>query len=192
MSGILLSLFAVMFLLEPEERIDAERARAISADADRVEIKGERPSAKPPEEKGQHARITAVTSDFDRQAGVAMFEGDVVLRYSSDYTLCADRLWAFLAGSNRLGRVVATGNVSITNETRVGTCEMAVYRRQRGEIEMFWNGTNALARLVENGDDASALEGTRIKFWIDTEQVEVDDTRIITEEERKGNKAKFL
>lgn len=187
MSVIGASVLSVMFLLEPEERVDVAGARAMSADADRVEVKGEA-DRKPAAEKGQDARITSVSSDFDRQAGVALFEGNVVLRYASDYVLCADRLWAFMSGSNQLGRVVATGRVSITNETRVGSCEMAVYRRKRGEIEMFWDGTNALARLVEGGDEASALEGTRIKFWIDTEQVEVDDSRITAEEQRDRKK----
>jgi len=183
-------MLTVMFLLNPEERVDVDKARAISEDADRVELKGEQPKAAKTEEKGHHARITSVACDFDRKEGVALFEGNVVLRYSSDYVLCADRMWAFMVGSNQMSRVVATGNVSITNETRIGTCEMAVYRRKRGEIEMFWDGTNTLAKLVENDDEASTLEGTRIKFWIDSEQVEVDDSRITTQEER--DRKKFL
>ena len=127
------------------------------------------------------ARITSRRSDFDREANVVMFEGDVVARYSSDYTMCADRLYMFLAGTNELSRVVALGNVSITNATRSGDCAMATYRRKKGEVEMFGSETNVLARLNEGGENAARLEGTRIRFWLDTEQVEVDNPRISAE-----------
>lgn len=86
------------------------------------------------------ARITSQRSDFDREANVVMFEGDVVARYSSDYTMCADRLYMFFSGTNELSRVVALGNVSITNATRSGDCAMATYRRKKGEVEMFGKG----------------------------------------------------
>ena len=135
------------------------------------------------------ARITSRKSDFDREANVVMFEGDVVARYSSDYTMCADRLYMFLSGTNELSRVVALGNVSITNATRSGDCAMATYRRKKGEVEMFGSGTNVLARLSESGGNAARLEGTRIRFWLDTEQVEVDNPRISAES--KGG-MKFL
>lgn len=135
------------------------------------------------------ARITSRRSDFDREANVVMFEGDVVAHYSDDYTMCADRLYMFLAGTNDLSRVVALGNVSITNETRSGDCAMATYRRKKNEVEMFGDGTNVLARLIESGGNTGQLEGTRIRFWLDTEQVEVDGPRISTES--KGG-MKFL
>ena len=127
------------------------------------------------------ARITSRKSDFDREANVVMFEGDVVARYSSDYTMCADRLYMFLSGTNELSRIVALGNVSITNATRSGDCAMATYRRKKGVVEMFWDGTNVLARLNEAGENAAQLEGTRIRFWLDTEQVEVEAPRITAE-----------
>ena len=104
--------------------------------------------------------------------------------------MCADRLYMFLAGTNELSRVVALGNVSITNDTRTGTCAMATFRRKKSEIEMFGDGTNVVARLVERGEDAAALEGTRIRFWLDSEQIEVEDSRISTEQ--KGGGMDFL
>lgn len=128
--------------------------------------------------EAKSARITSRSSDFDRQAGVVMFEGNVVVRYSADYTMCADRLYIFLSSSNELSRVVAVGDVSITNETRVGTCTKAVYRRRRGEVEMFGDGKGAKARLVDRSDNAGELEGVSIKFWLDSEQVEVEGARI--------------
>jgi len=173
MNSVWMTMLAVMFLLEPEEAVDVQRAQEISRDADRVEIK-----------KGEWARITSKTADFDRLEGVAFFEGDVALQYSDNCVLCSDRLWAFMVGSNQLHRVVVSGNVSITNETRVGTCDLAIFRRLKSEVEMFGDGAQGLARLVENGEDASALEGARIKFWLDAEQVEVESSRITTQVEQ--------
>ena len=179
------AILAVMLLTEPDEVIDAAAAAAISEDANRVELAGQKEAT-----EIKSARITSRSADLDRKEGVVMFEGDVVVRYSNDCTMCADRLYMFLAGSNELSRVVALGNVSITNDTRTGTCAMATFRRKRSEIEMFGDGTNAVARLVERGEDAAALEGTRIKFWLDSEQIEVEDSRISTEQ--KGGGMNFL
>jgi len=179
MNGLWMTLLAVMFLFEPEEQVDVARFREISRDADRVELNRDASA-----EKGEHARIISRTADFDRKEGVVLFEGDVVLRYSDNCVLCSDRLWAFTVGSNQLHRVIVSGHVSITNETRVGTCEMAIFRRMSSEVEMFGDKDGLRARLVENGEDASALEGSRIKFWLDAEQVEVEDSRITTEVKR--------
>ena len=179
------AILAVMLLTEPDEVIDAAAAAAISGDANRVEIAGQ----KGPATEIKSARITSRSADLDRKEGVVMFEGDVVVRYSNDCTMCADRLYMVLAGSNELSRVVALGNVSITNETRTGTCAMATYRRRKSEIEMFGDGKSVPARLTERGDDASEIEGARIRFWLDAEQVEVEDSSI--QMEKKGN-AKVL
>ena len=183
MTTIFAPLFAVMLLLDPTEAIDEAAAAAVSEDADRVEIR--RADA----QDVKSASIRSRTSDFDRKEGVVMFEGDVMVRYSENYTMCSDRLFMFLSKSNELSRVVALGNVSITNETRTGTCAMATYRRRKSEIEMFGDGKAVLARLTESGDDASEIRGERIRFWLDAEQVEVENSSI--QMEKKGN-AKVL
>jgi len=172
MIGLLPSLLAVMLLTDPTEVVDAAAAASLSEDADRVEIPGQE------KERSKSARITSRTSDFDRDEGVIMFEGDVFVRYSDDSTMAADRLFMFLSGSNELARVVALGNVVISNETRLGTCALATYRRKKGEIEMFGDGKGTLAHLADHGQDASEIEGARIKFWLDAEQVEVENSQI--------------
>lgn len=127
------------------------------------------------------ARIRSVSSDFDRKAGVILFDGNVVVEYGNDYTLCADRVFAFLSASNRLARIVADGSVVISNETRVGTCALATYRKKKGEIEMFGKRGGAKARLVERqGDRPSDVEGDRIRFWLESETVEVSNSSIST------------
>ena len=133
----------------------------------------------------ESVRIRSVSSDFDRKAGVILFDGHVVVEYANAYTLCADRVFAFLAESNRLNRVVADGNVTITNGTRVGMCALATYRKRKGEIEMFSEAGGAKARLVEMGERASDVQGDRIRFWLDSEQVEVRNAKISTEHDGK-------
>ena len=126
--------------------------------------------------RGRSAR-----SDLDLREGVALFEGDVFARSADGMTMCADRLYLFLAGTNDLRRAVAVGAVSITNDAHVGTCAFATYRRAKGEVEMFGDGKGKPARLTEGGERASSLEGSRIRFWLGSRQVEVDDSKITTE-----------
>ncbi len=181
MMAFLSTLLGVTLLLDPHEAIDAEAAAAVSEDADRLSLATE--DARRP---GRNAvRIRSVSSDFDRDAGVILFEGSVVVEYEGDYTLCADRVFAFLTASNRLSRVVADGNVAITNGLRVGTCALATYRKAKGEMEMFGKVGGAKARLSERGDKESTVEGDRIRFWMDAEQVEVTNSQISTETERR-------
>lgn len=132
------------------------------------------------------ARIRSASSDFDRKAGVVLYEGNVFVEYGNDYTLNADRVFAFLAASNRLSRIVADGHVVISNGARVGMCALATYRKAKGEIEMFGDGkAGTKAVLVERGDRASELAGDRIRFWLDAEQVEVSNAALATEHDGK-------
>lgn len=176
-------LLSVLFLLDPNERIDRKVAAAVSADEDRA--CGAPAQAAVVEKK---MRIVSQSGDFDRTAGVALFEGRVVVSYGNECTLVSDQLYVFLAqGTNRLDRIVAIGNVAITNEARVGTCAMARFRRQTSEINMFGDGGDVPARFVD-GAGGNAVEGSCIRFWLDTEQVEVERSTIRTEKSaKKGN-----
>ena len=185
MSAALPILLGVMLLFDPAERIDAEAAAAISEDAERINLSGA--TASRSREVRKSAKIRSRTTDFDRSEGVILFEGEVCIDYAEDCTMCSDKVYAFIGGSNELTRVVALGLVAITNDQRTGLCEMAVYRRKKSEIEMFGEvekGTTA--RLVDGAAGAGTLEGTRLRFWLDSEQVEVDNTAITTE--KKGTK----
>ena len=167
MTALLTSLLTVTLLLDPPTETPVAPVAPT--------VKTVASSAK---QEVTSARITSRTSDFDMKAGVVMFEGDVCVRYSEDFVMCADKLYIFLAGTNELSRVVAVGAVSITNENRVGTCAMATYRRQRGEIEMFGDGKKSLASLSDGRGGARSLEGLRIRFWLGSEQAEVEKPRI--------------
>lgn len=180
MSVLSLGMMAVMLLLDPSEVIDAEAAAAVSEDADRVELQEG-------DKRAKRASIIGRSCDFDRKNSVMMFDGNVVVEYEDDCTLCADQVFAFLAASNQLSRVVAVGHVAVTNETRTGRAAMAVYRRRSREIELFSDERGEQkARLVERGRDRSELEGRRIRFWLDSEQVEVDRSAISVEKKKGG------
>ena len=62
------------------------------------------------------AEVAADRTDYDRKDGVVLFEGAVSVA-DSEYTLGADRLYAFLDGTNSLRRIVADGSVTVTNGT---------------------------------------------------------------------------
>lgn len=126
-------------------------------------------------------RLTSRRSDFDRKTGVIMFEDDAKAR-SDDYFIRADRMYAFLTGTNSLERIVAIGAVSITNENRSGACAMATYRRNAGEVEMFGGGKKP---AVLSQDSSNSIAGRKIKFWIDEEQVEVDRPELTIENVNK-------
>ncbi len=52
---------------------------------------------------------------------------------------------------------------------------------------MFGDGSGTFARLAERGPDGKQLEGKRIRFWLDSEQAEVEEPRItIGSAGRKG------
>ena len=97
-------------------------------------------------------RIRSDSADYDRAAGMAVFEGHVCVEHGGEYTMNADRIYAVMTSSNEVGRVVAVGGVTITNAARVGSCAMATFRRAKREIEMFGKAGVARARLVDCGD----------------------------------------
>jgi lipopolysaccharide transport protein LptA len=117
-------------------------------------------------------RLTADRADYDRTEGVIMFDGRVRLANEA-YHLTADRAFAFVRGTNDLRRIVAVGNVAVTNGARAGYCDRTVYSRSDSRLVMY-AGENAPARLVD-ADDGRRREvaGQRISFYLDSEQVEV-------------------
>lgn len=181
MTVVIPILLGVMLLTSPEDAsVDAALAARVAAEADAGLA-----TAPAVQEKPKSAQITSGRSDFDRENGVALFERGVCVTYADDYVLHADRLYVFLGGSNELSRIVAMGKVTITNDTRVGECASAKFWKKSGEIELFGDETGARARLTDlkGGSD---LQGSRIRFWLDSEQVDVEDSAIRVEQGGEG------
>lgn len=125
--------------------------------------------------------LKAARADYDRKEGVAMFDGGVELRGEQDghgYVLSADQAFVFLSETNQFRRVVALGGVAVSSDGRVGTCARAVYTKRDAMVVMHGDGAGAPARLVDAGSRRSEVEGARITFWLDSEQVEVVDSKV--------------
>ena len=132
-----------------------------------------------PAASGKTVRITSRHADYDRRDGVIFFEGDVNV-VDPDVTLCADKLHVFVDQLNQLRRIVVTGNVAITNEMKNGACNRATYVKDLHRVIMF-GVPGQPARLVDDSKKRSVVEGAKITFWTDSEQVEVDDPTITLE-----------
>ena len=119
------------------------------------------------------AIITADRTDYDRKEGVVLFDRNVYVD-DEQYQMHTDRLFLFLDGTNDLKRLVAIGNVAITNENRRAYCARATFNRKLGRIVMY-SSDEIIAELREEGKKGSEVKGEKITFWIDSEQVEVEN-----------------
>lgn len=169
MIPVLALLLAVTLLPTADRSRDASAAKARAAFAREADEGNVQPAAKKADEKPKELRIRSRRSDFDRLEGVVMFEDHVLVEYDTDFTLTADRIFAFLASSNRLDRIVATGHVTITNEARVGGAQMATFTKAVNVVNLYGDG----AHPAWLRDKPNEVAGRRIRFKIDSEQVEV-------------------
>ena len=121
---------------------------------------------------GRDAVITAERTDYDRKEGVILFDRNVHVD-DEQYQLHADRLFLFLDGTNDLKRLVALGNVAITNEEKNASCARAVYVKKSSKIVMYGEDGSP-AQLYQGGKKGSTVRGERITFWLNSEQVEIE------------------
>jgi lipopolysaccharide export system protein LptA len=102
----------------------------------------------------QPVEITAERLDLDQAAGSAVFSGTVRVGQGS-LRLAADRVEVFYAdsagtGSGQVERMVAVGNVTLSNGAEAAEAEHATYEVAAGTIEMtgdvlLTQGQNALS-----------------------------------------------
>ena len=159
------ALLGVLVLAEPIDNGTAQEPRKQAEAPAKMVVKG-----------GENLEISAVRADFDRENELVLFDGGAKVDYSAGYHLESDRIFVFFAGSNDVDRIVALGNVSVSNANRRGYCDNAVLRRWSREVEML-GGDGKLARLEEAG--SSEVVGRRIRFWFDSEQVEIDGSELV-------------
>jgi len=119
------------------------------------------------------ALITADRTDYDRKEGVVLFDRNVHVD-DSQYQMHADRLFLFLEGTNELKRLVAIGHVAITNEDKRAYCARATFNKKLGRVVMY-SSDEITAELREEGKKGSDVKGEKITFWLDSEQVEVEN-----------------
>lgn len=123
------------------------------------------------------ARITSASTYFDRKEGVGIFEGRIHVD-DEEYQLHADKAFVFMNGTNELSRIVAIGNVAITNEMRRAYGGKASYYRDNGMVVLYSDKDRPAEVREVKGEGDQVVRGSKIKFWIDSEQVEVIDADI--------------
>ena len=134
-----------------------------------------KPAKKAKKEKKpvRDAIITADRTDYDRKEGVVLFDRNVYVD-DEQYQMHADRLFLFLDGTNDLKRLVAIGHVAITNEDKRAYCARATFNKKLGRVVMY-SSDEITAQLHEEGKKGSDVKGEKITFWLDSEQVEVEN-----------------
>ena len=135
--------------------------------------------------------VVATRADYDRGEGVLLFDG-AVRATDGEYAFGADRVFVFLDGTNELRRVVADGNVTVENGPRSGSCPRATYVRPLGQVVMYGDGPGRPARLKEEAERRNELEGRKITFWLDSEQVEVEDATFMRSNGERSSSARAL
>lgn len=126
----------------------------------------------------RNVKVTSDRSTYLRKEGVLVFDGNVFVD-DVEFKMHADEVTLFLGGTNELKRIVAIGNVAVTNELRSGTCAKATYNKALSRVILYGDEAKGItAKLNDNGKRKSQVEGRKITFWVDTEQVEVDGSVI--------------
>lgn len=165
---------------DPDERSTPKKKLEVTGDAkDVTEASAadvpaavvKKAGAKKPKKEltGRSAVITADRTDYDRKEGVILFDRNVYVD-DEQYQMHADRLFVFLDGTNDMKRLVALGNVSLTNEDKTAWCQKAVYTKTSSQIVLFGDEQNP-AWLRDAGGrkgDESEVSGLRITYWIDS------------------------
>ena len=126
---------------------------------------------------GRPARITSATTYYDRKEGVIFFDRNVYVD-DEQYQLHADRAYVFTEGTNDLRRIVAMGHVAMTNEARRAYGTKASYYRKEGMVVLYGDAARPAEVRDESKVEDQVVKGSKIKFWIDSEQVEVLDADI--------------
>lgn len=139
---------------------------------------GEEPPLPAPPASARMARITSDTTYYDRKEGMAVFTGRVYVD-DEQYQMHADKAYVFMTATNTLKRIVAIGHVALTNGLRCASGEKASYYRESGMVVLYGgDGRNAEIVDASRGQNQT-LRGSKIKFWINSEQVEVLDATIV-------------
>ncbi|MBQ6006936.1 MAG: hypothetical protein IJL17_00235 [Kiritimatiellae bacterium] len=167
---------------DPDERPKPKKLEAPSEQRDVTEtVPGKKKKHKKAKggaaaRTGRDAVITSERTDYDRKEGIILFDRNVFVD-DELYQMHADRLFVFLDGTNDLKRIVAIGNVSITNEQRTASCSRAVFTKAASKIVMYGDEASN-AKLSDPSQRGGVAEGKKITFWLDAEQVEVEGSAV--------------
>ena len=126
---------------------------------------------------GGLVRISSDRTYYDRKEGFACFTGKVSVE-DPEYQLHADRAFVYMSGTNDLKRIVALGNVAITNGTKRAYGAKATYQRENGVVILRADENGAAEVREADPDGDRVVRGKTIKFWTGSQQVEVLEAEI--------------
>lgn len=143
---------------------------AFAADlfGDKINVKSSRP-----------AKITSDSTFYDRKEGIVQFTGNVHVD-DENYQMHSEKAYVFLQGTNDLSRIVAIGNVALTNETRRAYGAKVSYYKDNGLVVLYSNDEIKAEVRDEKPEGNQMVRGEKIKFWINSEQIEVVKAEIET------------
>jgi lipopolysaccharide transport protein LptA len=123
------------------------------------------------------AKISSRSTYYDRKEGIGVFTGNVHVD-DEEYQMHADKVYLFMKGTNELDRIVAVGNVAMTNDTKRAYGAKVSYYRNPGLVVLY-SGDGIVAEVRDTAKSGDQIvRGKKIRFWTDSEQVEVLDAEI--------------
>lgn len=129
----------------------------------------------PPEKRqfsDERMHITSQTAVYAKKDGYASFSGNVFV-HDDEYQLCAEKAYVFTDQSNAVKRVVALGNIAMTNAAKRAYGAKLSYYRSSGMVVLYGDETTPAIVRDESKVEDQTVVGEKIKFWTGTEQVEV-------------------
>jgi len=154
---------------ELKKQLDSERDRR--ARLERVVPKAQRQFT------DKKTKISSASTFYDRKEGYAVFTGRVHVN-DPEYQLHAQKAFVFMDSTNSLKRLVAIGNVAITNDAKRAYGVKASYYKSTGMIVLYGDANTPAQVRDESKVEDQVVIGDKIKFWTGSEQVEVIKSRI--------------
>ena len=119
------------------------------------------------------------TQMFDNYTEMTASVAGTSTTYGFEFSLYyADRAYVFMdkTGTNELKRIVAVGNVALTNDTKRAYGGKAAYYREAGMVVLYapTSGCRYCEVRDEKTDPPQSVKGEKIKFWIGSEQIQVE------------------
>ena len=124
-----------------------------------------------------------ITSDrlvAKKKEGLVIFKGSVVARHK-DGTIISDSLNVYYDGKDAVEKIVASGNVKINRQDRVGVCNTAIFYPDEQKIVMSGD-----PRVWKDGD---VVTGEVITIYGGSDRMDVEGASIVIspKEDKSGN-----
>jgi len=129
-------------------------------------------------------RITSDLLIANKKEGLVTFKGSVVARHK-DGNIISDSLKVYYDGKDAVEKIVASGNVKINQQDRVGVCETAIFYPDDKKIVMSGD-----PRVWKDGD---VVTGQVITIFAGSDRMDVEGASIvISPKENKNTKVPSL